>query len=80
MAGEVVRRVALVTGANRGIGLEVCRQLCARGWRVFLGARDTTRAMRLRAASAATSALLRSMSTTRMRLFVSPRRSDRWTF
>ena len=40
MAGEVVRRVALVTGANRGIGLEVCRQLGARGWRVFLGARD----------------------------------------
>ena len=33
-------RVALVTGANRGIGLEVCRQLAARGARVFLGARD----------------------------------------
>jgi NAD(P)-dependent dehydrogenase (short-subunit alcohol dehydrogenase family) len=40
VAGEVVRRGALVTGANRGIGLEVCRQLGARGWRVFLGARD----------------------------------------
>ncbi len=40
MAGEVVRRVALVTGANRGIGLEVCRQLGSRGWRVFLGSRD----------------------------------------
>jgi short chain dehydrogenase len=40
MAGEVARRVALVTGANRGIGLEVCRQLGARGWRVLLGARD----------------------------------------
>ncbi len=34
------KRVALVTGANRGIGLELCRQLGARGWRVFLGSRD----------------------------------------
>ncbi len=34
------RRTALVTGANRGIGLEVCRQLAARGHRVLLGARD----------------------------------------
>jgi len=32
--------VALVTGANRGIGLEVCRQLARRGIRVVLTARD----------------------------------------
>src|SRR5262245_33192644 len=33
-------KVAVVTGANRGIGLEVCRQLAAKGYRVALTARD----------------------------------------
>jgi NAD(P)-dependent dehydrogenase (short-subunit alcohol dehydrogenase family) len=35
-----VQPVAVVTGANRGIGLEVCRQLAARGYRVVLGSRE----------------------------------------
>ena len=36
-------RVALVTGANRGIGLAVTRALAATGMRVLLGARDAER-------------------------------------
>jgi NAD(P)-dependent dehydrogenase (short-subunit alcohol dehydrogenase family) len=35
--------IALVTGANRGIGLEVVRQLAARGHIVILGSRDAAR-------------------------------------
>jgi NAD(P)-dependent dehydrogenase (short-subunit alcohol dehydrogenase family) len=35
--------IALVTGANKGLGREIARQLAARGMRVHLGARDETR-------------------------------------
>jgi NAD(P)-dependent dehydrogenase (short-subunit alcohol dehydrogenase family) len=41
--------VALVTGGNRGIGLEVCRQLAERGFAVVLGSRDTARGERVAA-------------------------------
>jgi NAD(P)-dependent dehydrogenase (short-subunit alcohol dehydrogenase family) len=43
MSGDAVNlegRRALVTGANRGIGLEVVRLLAGLGMHVFLGARD----------------------------------------
>lgn len=39
-AGTAAAPVAVVTGGNRGIGLEVCRQLAARGHTVVLTARD----------------------------------------
>jgi NAD(P)-dependent dehydrogenase (short-subunit alcohol dehydrogenase family) len=36
-------RTALVTGGNRGLGYEICRQLGERGHIVFLGSRDLAR-------------------------------------
>ena len=41
--GNTVTTIALVTGANKGIGLETARQLAAKGITVFLGARDLAR-------------------------------------
>ena len=35
-----MKRTALVTGGNRGLGLETCRQLARTGFTVFLTARD----------------------------------------
>jgi NAD(P)-dependent dehydrogenase (short-subunit alcohol dehydrogenase family) len=41
--GAVLPSTALVTGANRGLGLEVVRQLAGLGATVFLGSRERTR-------------------------------------
>lgn len=38
-----MKTIALVTGANKGIGLEICRQLAEKGFHVLLGSRDEAR-------------------------------------
>src|SRR5215472_9533871 len=43
MPARSQRPVAVVTGGNRGVGLEVCRQLAALGYAVVLGSRDPRR-------------------------------------
>ena len=37
------RKVALVTGANKGIGQEIAHELVRRGLVVFVGSRDAKR-------------------------------------
>jgi len=40
------KRVALVTGANKGIGSEITRQLAAKEITVLIGARDQDRGLK----------------------------------
>jgi NAD(P)-dependent dehydrogenase (short-subunit alcohol dehydrogenase family) len=43
---EIPGRTALVTGANRGIGLETCRQLARLGYRVILTSREEAKGLK----------------------------------
>ncbi len=38
---QTAKKVALITGANKGIGLETARELGAAGWAVLVGARNS---------------------------------------
>lgn len=45
-------KTVLITGANRGIGLELAKQYYANGWRVFAGCRDEKKSQDLKKISA----------------------------
>ncbi len=42
---EISQQLAVVTGGNRGLGLETCRQLAGRGIRVVLTSRDAAQGL-----------------------------------
>jgi len=48
MSLESTQRIALITGANRGIGLETAKQLAGRGFHVIIAARNEEGGARFR--------------------------------
>ena len=69
-----IAKTAIVTGANRGIGLEIARQLVAEGVRVVMGSRDPVKGERacasLKAGELAVSHPLDVIDTRSVRRFV----------
>jgi NAD(P)-dependent dehydrogenase (short-subunit alcohol dehydrogenase family) len=59
MAATGTGLTAVVTGGNRGIGLEICRQLAVRGVTVLMGSRDPARGEAARASLGAAGAGIR---------------------
>jgi NAD(P)-dependent dehydrogenase (short-subunit alcohol dehydrogenase family) len=55
--GKNAMKTALVTGANKGIGREVARQLAAKRFHVFIGARNDNAGRKTAAALAESGAL-----------------------
>ncbi len=53
------KRTVLVTGANRGLGLEYCRQLADDGWQVLAGVRNSAAASALESLADAKSGQVR---------------------
>ena len=76
------QRVAVITGANRGMGLETSRQLLARGYRVALTGRDVdaVEAARRRLGAAAAQAIAERLDVTDPATIVAASRSihARW--
>ena len=68
-------RIALVTGGNRGLGLETCRQLAQNGFKTILTARDWKRGR-----SAADDLKLEKLDVDFLKLDVTERRNINQTF
>ncbi len=58
------KRIALVTGASRGIGLEFVKQLAAKGWEVIATARDPRDSAELSALAAKGACRLQALDVT----------------
>jgi len=72
-----ITRIALVTGANQGVGLQVAKELVANGVTVLLGSRDIERGEVALGRSAPAPRPSRSTSLIRLQSTPPPRRSVR---
>jgi NAD(P)-dependent dehydrogenase (short-subunit alcohol dehydrogenase family) len=74
---DKTQRVALITGANRGIGRKTARQLARRGFHVVIAARDEAKGIEtageIQAGGGSTTLDMRSRRRTTVRILL-PRR------